>query len=82
VEFLHTIYRPGGESSPADALVRHTGREFGTVLEGRLGVTVGSEDYTLEPGDSVFVDSIVPHRLHNDGPAAVEAIWLVLGRQP
>jgi mannose-6-phosphate isomerase-like protein (cupin superfamily) len=82
VEFLHTIYRPGSESSPADALVRHTGREFGIVLEGQLGVTVGSEDYTLAPGDSVLFDSTVPHRLHNDGPDTVEAVWLVLGRQP
>jgi transcriptional regulator with XRE-family HTH domain len=82
VEFLYTVYPPGGESSPADALVRHTGREFGIVLTGRLGLTVGFDAYTLEPGDSAFFDSTIPHRLHNDGDETVEAVWVVLGRNP
>ena len=82
VEFLYTVYPPGGESSPADSLVRHTGREFGIVLSGRLGVTVGFEEYVLEAGDSVFFDSTTPHRLHNDDGDVVEAVWVVLGRQP
>jgi transcriptional regulator with XRE-family HTH domain len=82
IEFLLTVYPPGSESGPADALVRHTGREFGVVLKGTLGLTVGFDEYTLEAGDSVFFDSTVPHRLHNDGEETVEAIWVVLGRQP
>jgi transcriptional regulator with XRE-family HTH domain len=82
VEFLLTLYPPGSESGPADALVRHTGREFGIVLKGTLGLTVGFDEYTLESGDSVFFDSTVPHRLHNDGDETVEAVWVVLGRQP
>lgn len=82
VEFLFTVYPPGSDSAPADALVRHTGREFGLVLEGRLGLTVGFEEYELEVGDSVFFDSTIPHRLHNDGDETVRAVWVVLGRQP
>ena len=82
VEFLFTVYPPGGESAPADALVRHTGREFGIVLEGQLGITIGFEDYRLGPGDSVFFDSAVPHRLYNVGEETVRAVWVVLGRQP
>jgi transcriptional regulator with XRE-family HTH domain len=80
VEFLHTVYPPGGESSPPDALVRHTGREFGIVLSGTLGVTIGFERHALEAGDSVFFDSTIPHRLHNDGDEVVVAVWVVLGR--
>jgi transcriptional regulator with XRE-family HTH domain len=82
VEFLLTIYPSGSESGPPDALVRHTGREFGIVLKGNLGLTVGFDEYTLAAGDSVFFDSTVPHRLHNDGEETVEAVWVVLGRQP
>jgi transcriptional regulator with XRE-family HTH domain len=82
VEFLMTVYPSGSESGPADGLVRHTGREFGIVLKGTLGLTVGFDEYTLEVGDSVFFDSTVPHRLHNDGKETVEAVWVVLGRQP
>ena len=80
VEFLFTVYPPGSESAPADALVRHNGREFGLVLSGRLGVTIGFEDYVLEPGDSVSFDSTTPHRLHNDGKEPVTAVWVVVHR--
>lgn len=80
VEFLYTTYRVGGASSPEGTLVRHNGREFGTVISGRLGVTVGFEDYVLEPGDSISFESSLPHRLHNDGDDDVIAIWVVLGR--
>lgn len=81
VEFLLTVYPPESESSPADALVRHTGREFGIVLRGHLHVTIGFEDYQLGPGDSVYFDSTIPHRLYNVGGTPVEAVWVVLGRQ-
>jgi transcriptional regulator with XRE-family HTH domain len=81
VEFLLTVYPAGSESASPDALVRHTGREFGIVLSGHLRVTVGFEDYELGPGDSVSFDSTVPHRLHNEGDETVEAVWVVLGRQ-
>jgi transcriptional regulator with XRE-family HTH domain len=81
VEFLYSTYPPGSESAPAGALVRHGGREFGIVLKGRLGVTIGFSDYLLEAGDSTFFDSTTPHRLYNDGDETVEAIWIVLDRQ-
>lgn len=80
VEFLYATYEVGGASSPDGALVRHNGREFGTVISGRLGVTVGFEDYVLGPGDSISFESSIPHRLHNDGDVVVNAIWVVLGR--
>jgi transcriptional regulator with XRE-family HTH domain len=80
VDFLFTKYEVGGASCPPGALVRHNGREFGIVLAGRLGVTVGFEEHALEPGDSVAFASTVPHRLHNDGDEVVHAIWVVLGR--
>jgi len=80
VEFLYATYAVGGASSPEGTLVRHNGREFGTVINGRLGVTVGFEEYVLEPGDSISFESSIPHRLHNDGDTDVQAIWVVLGR--
>ncbi len=80
VEFLHVVYPPGSESSPADALVRHGGRELGYVCTGELGVTLGFEQHVLGPGDSISFDSTMPHRLHNDGDEVVTAVWIVLGR--
>lgn len=79
-EFLHVTYEVGGSSSPADAYQRHGGHEWGFVLQGRLRVSVGFDDYDLGPGDSVSFASTTPHRLANAGDEPVHAIWFVLGR--
>ena len=80
VDFLYTTYEAGGSSSADGSLMRHNGREFGIVLTGTLGVTVGFEEYVLGPGDSIAFDSSLPHRLHNDSDEVATAIWMVLGR--
>jgi transcriptional regulator with XRE-family HTH domain len=80
LDFLYVIYDVGGASCAANSLMRHTGREYGHVLKGRLGVTVGFDGHQLAPGDSISFDSTVPHRLFNAGDGPVEAIWFVVGR--
>jgi CheY-like chemotaxis protein len=40
----------GGASSAESAYQRHSGHEWGYVLDGRLDVRIGFEDYILEPG--------------------------------
>jgi mannose-6-phosphate isomerase-like protein (cupin superfamily) len=51
------------------------------VISGTLGVTIGFEDYTLGPGDSISIDSTSPHRLYNRGNEPVRGIWFALGRR-
>lgn len=80
VEFLEATYEPGGESCPLESLVRHSGHEFGWVLNGTLRVVVGFEEFTLGPGDSITFPSTTPHRLSNDGTETARAIWVVRGR--
>lgn len=80
VDFVSVVYERGGESCPADAPIRHAGTEYGHVLAGRLGVTVGSETYELESYDSISFESTMPHRLFNAGDEPVLAIWFVVGR--
>jgi transcriptional regulator with XRE-family HTH domain len=80
-EFLEATYEPGGASSPNDAFVRHSGHEFGLVLSGTLHVTVGFDEYVLNPGDSITFPSSTPHRLSNDGTETVRAVWVVRGRR-
>jgi quercetin dioxygenase-like cupin family protein/DNA-binding XRE family transcriptional regulator len=41
----------------------HEGEEFIYVMSGRLSLEYGADAYTLEAGDSVYYDSIVPHRV-------------------
>ena len=79
-EFLYVTYEVGGASSPEHEFQRHNGHEWGIVLRGRLGVTVGFEEYELGPGDSLSIESSLPHRLFNRGDEPVHAIWFVLGR--
>ncbi len=78
VDFLSVVYEVGGAS--ADSMMRHAGREFGTVLAGVLTVTVNFDDHVLHPGDSIAFPSTTPHRLWNAGDVPVRAIWVVVGR--
>ncbi|MDX6378368.1 MAG: hypothetical protein QOE98_2671, partial [Gaiellaceae bacterium] len=56
-EFMEAVYDPGSSSSPADRLVRHNGNEFGLILTGTLHVTVGFDEFALQPGDSITFPS-------------------------
>jgi transcriptional regulator with XRE-family HTH domain len=79
-EFLHVTYEIGGASCPEHEFQRHNGQEWGYVLSGRLGVTIGFDDHELRPGDAIAFESSIPHRLYNSGNEPVQAIWFVLGR--
>jgi len=81
IDFLYVTYEIGGASSPEHEFQRHGGHEWGFVLSGRLGVTIGFEEHELGPGDSISIDSTVPHRLYNRGTVPVHGIWFVLGRR-
>lgn len=80
VDFLLVTYDVNGASCPADALMRHNGREYGLVLEGRLGATVGFETHELATGDSIVFDSGTPHRFWTIGDEPCVVVWTVIGR--
>jgi transcriptional regulator with XRE-family HTH domain len=81
IDFLFVTYEVGGASSPEHEFQRHGGHEWGFVISGKLGVTIGFEEHELGPGDSISIDSTVPHRLYNRGTVPVHGIWFVLGRR-
>ncbi len=80
-DFLYVVYNVDGSSSKGNASIRHSGREYGLVLSGRLEVTVGFDRYELGPGDSISFDSTVPHRLRTIGDEPAHGVWFVIGRQ-
>jgi transcriptional regulator with XRE-family HTH domain/mannose-6-phosphate isomerase-like protein (cupin superfamily) len=81
VEFLRCTYPVGGESCPVDDLMTHSGNEYGIVLSGHCGATVGDQNYELDAGDSIAFDSRTPHRIFNrDDSEPMVAIWTVVGR--
>ncbi|MDR2073701.1 MAG: cupin domain-containing protein, partial [Spirochaetaceae bacterium] len=48
----------------------HEGEEFIYVLEGTIKVEYGKDNYTIHRGDSIYYDSIVPHRVFSSGGLA------------
>ena len=80
VEFLVVVYDVGAESCAKDALIRHGGKEYAYMLNGRLGIKIGFEEFELGPGDSIAFDAQMPHRLWTVGKEPAEALWVVLNR--
>ncbi len=77
IDFREIAYGPGsGDKMAGGGFIRHPGREYGVVLEGRLHVQVEFDEFVLGPGDSIAFDSGRPHRFWNDGPAPARAIWV------
>ena len=54
----------------------HDGQEFIYVLEGAMEVRLGEEIHILEPGDSIYYDSTVPHlvKCHGDKRTKIVAV--------
>jgi mannose-6-phosphate isomerase-like protein (cupin superfamily)/DNA-binding XRE family transcriptional regulator len=68
----------GGESS----LSTHEGEEFIYVLQGEIEVRYGSETQDLAAGDSIYYDSIVPHRVSARADATTPAKILAVVYAP
>ncbi len=56
---------------------KHPGEEFGYILKGKLELRVGDQVKVLEPGDSFYFSSTLPHSYRNVGDVDVETIWVV-----
>lgn len=44
-------------------MVSHKGQEFNYCLEGRMKVLIGKAEYLLEPGDSLYFNSMISHKM-------------------
>jgi uncharacterized cupin superfamily protein len=55
----------------------HTGREFVYCLDGHIAYMVDTENYLLEPGDSLIFEAYLPHQWKNVDPTP-SRILLVL----
>lgn len=67
---------PGG---PVEEPSAHEGEEFIIVVRGRVRLVYGRETCVLEPGDSAYYNSVVPHLVacEDDAPAAIHAVVYV-----
>ena len=67
------IMEPGSHSG---GVLQHEGEECGYVLAGQLELTVGEKCYLLDPGDSFFFLSEIPHAYRNPGEMTARVIWI------
>ena len=44
-------------------LLSHKGQEFNYCLEGKMKVIIDKEEYVLESGDSLYFNSMIPHKM-------------------
>ncbi len=60
----------------SEKLSTHDGEEFIFVLEGEMEAILGNHKDVLYPGDCIYYDSTIPHKVqcHQDTPAKILAI--------
>lgn len=80
IDSLVTTYAPGGSSSVEGKLMRHSGIEYGLLLEGELTLKLDFETYVLREGDSLCFDSLRPHLYENHTDSIARGLWFVVGR--
>jgi transcriptional regulator with XRE-family HTH domain len=74
IEFIYLHYPVGTKVA---GQYTHEGEECGVVLEGTFKGTFGAMEVILEPGDSIYYDSTIPHYWETVGDTDVRAIWAI-----
>jgi transcriptional regulator with XRE-family HTH domain len=60
----------------SDKLSSHDGEEFIFVLEGEMEAILGDHKDVLHPGDCIYYDSTIPHKVqcHREAPTKILAV--------
>ena len=69
IQMMRVIIPPG--IGTGDVPLVHDGEECGFVLQGQVEIWVGDETFILNPGDSIYQSSTIPHRSRNIGDVDV-----------
>jgi transcriptional regulator with XRE-family HTH domain len=69
---LSTTFPPGFHHDDVPNV--HPGEEIVMVMSGTLHATVGGQSFTLEQGDTITYDSLLPHQWANPGDEPLEII--------
>lgn len=78
VDVTFNEYHPGIGNSPNG--VRHTGYEYGFIVEGELTVEIEHVLYSLGAGDLIALDSNRLHKIWNYSDKVARALWFNVGR--
>jgi transcriptional regulator with XRE-family HTH domain len=74
VVFAFVTYEPGVDVQGRPA-ARHSGREYGYMVSGRLAIELDDRRVEVGPGDAVSFDSSHPHRFSAVGAEPARAVW-------
>ncbi|MGM0931755.1 MAG: helix-turn-helix domain-containing protein [Actinomycetota bacterium] len=77
VEPTLVTFAPGAAGSPERKMTRHSGIEFGYLLEGELTLLLGFQQTALRAGDSFCFDAENPHLFINETEHLSRGIWFV-----
>lgn len=75
---LREVYQPLSDTGPE--MLQHEGHEGGVVVSGQIELTVDGTTWLLDPGDSYFFESCLPHRFRN--PSAEHVCEIVSANSP
>lgn len=76
LQVILSVIGPGGGTG-AEAYAHESDEECLVVLEGRLDLWVGDEQYRLERGDAIRYSSRIPHRNENPGPEPARVLFVL-----
>jgi len=57
----------------------HEGQEFNWLVSGRMKFFISNKEYILEPGDSIYFNSSIPHAMQALDNANVQFLAVVIG---
>lgn len=75
IQMMWVVMPPGTETGP-EGLV-HEGEECGLIIQGKVKIWVGEDQYILGPGDSIYQKSNIPHRSQNIGDEDVIVVTAI-----
>jgi len=73
-EFISFEIPPG--ASTGEELYTHEGLECGLLLEGTIEIQVGDKVYRMNQGDTITLNSTIPHKLSNRGKKTAKGVWV------
>jgi transcriptional regulator with XRE-family HTH domain len=78
VAMLPILYSGEPGSHSTHQMGEHVGHEWTFVIKGQVEVRVGSREYLLKEGDSIYFNSGIPHSYVNVGKIRAEGVVITI----
>ena len=65
MEVIEATLKPGAETS--EEPLKHLGEECTVVMQGKMYIEIGDQNYRLDRGDSIYYKASLPHKIKSIG---------------